>query len=282
MAGPTLSRRRLGAELKRCRESAGLTQEQVSQAFEWHTAKVTRIETARVTVTARDVQDLLSLYGVHDREYREELLKLARASRERAWWADYRDLVQPDSFVSLESEASAILSWEPTLFPGLLQTEPYMRAVLSTVPGLTDPERLDRAVSLRLARQRRLGDSPPIEVMALLDESVIHRRIGGPQVRNDQLRHVLEASELPHVTVQILPYGAGAYSLLGSSTAVLSFHQAPELDVVFVEGMRPTNQLLKQPHEVDRYRTLLLGVAENALDPQATRKLIESELTPDP
>ncbi|MBB4690677.1 helix-turn-helix domain-containing protein [Paractinoplanes abujensis] len=276
MPGPTLSRRRLGAELKRCREAAGLTQEQVSQRFEWHAAKVTRIETARVTVTPRDVKDLLSLYGVSDRSYGDALLALARSARQRAWWSEYRDLVQPDSYVSLESEAAAVLTWEPMLFPGLLQTEPYMRAVLAMTRSAA---RVDRAVALRLARQRRLTGDRPLQMVALLDESVIHRQIGGRAVRDDQLRHVLALSERPNVTVRLFPYG---HCALRMSTTILQFDQADELNVVFVEGLRPTNQLLKQPAEVTRYRSLFDEVAAQSLDPEATRKTIEAELAGGP
>src|SRR3954454_5027199 len=101
--GPTLRRRRLGAELKRCREAAGLTQENVSRHFEWHAAKVTRIETARVAVSPRDVKDLLTLYNVRDEQYRDALVELARLSRDRTWWTDYRDIMRPGNFVGLEA-----------------------------------------------------------------------------------------------------------------------------------------------------------------------------------
>ena len=104
--GPTLRRRRLGDELKRCREAAGMTQENVSRHFEWHAAKVTRIETARVAVTPRDVRDLLELYGVDDPGYRDALVELARMSKERSWWADYRDLIRPGNFIGLEAGAA--------------------------------------------------------------------------------------------------------------------------------------------------------------------------------
>src|SRR3954453_5854023 len=120
--GPTLRRRRLGAELKRCREAAGLTQENVSRHFEWHAAKVTRIETARVAVTPRDVRDLLDLYHVRDDAYRDALVELARMSRERTWWSDYRDVIRPGNFVGLEAGASSMLTWEAVIVPGLLQT----------------------------------------------------------------------------------------------------------------------------------------------------------------
>src|SRR3954454_5775803 len=154
--GPTLRRRRLGSELKKRREEAGLTQEQVSRHFEWHAAKVTRIETARVAVTPRDVKDLLTLYDVRDQEYRDALIELARLSRERTWWTDYRDIMRPGNFIGLEAGASAMRAWEPIILPGLLQTEGYMRALLRTGRPYDSPEALARRVALRLTRQSRL------------------------------------------------------------------------------------------------------------------------------
>src|SRR5689334_4417874 len=148
--GPTLRRRRLGTELKKCREQAGLTQELVSRHFEWHSAKVTRIETARVAVTPRDVKDLLMLYGVQDEEYREALMALARMSKERTWWTDYRDLTPPGNFVGMEAEASISRVWEPIILPGLLQTEGYMRALMTAGRRSDAPESIDRRIDLRL------------------------------------------------------------------------------------------------------------------------------------
>ncbi|MGK5685515.1 helix-turn-helix domain-containing protein [Actinoplanes sp. URMC 104] len=275
--GPTLRRRRLGAALKRYREAAGLTQGQVTRQLEWHAAKVTRIETARVSVTPRDVTDMLTLYGVRDPEHREALTELARASRERAWWADYRDIVQPDSYVSFEAEASAIRNWEPVVLPGLLQTEAYMRALFRT--SLTSrPDRVDRAVSLRLARQRRLTGKHPIELGALLDESVLYRPIGGRRAMAGQLRHLLTLSELPNVSVRVLPCGVGEHPLLGMSAALLAFDQAAELDVVFVEGFGRTSHFLRRPQEVARYRAVFDEVAARCLDARATRGAVEAAL----
>src|SRR5262245_57685901 len=145
---PTLRRRRLGAELKRCREQAGLTQEAVSRHFEWNTAKLTRIETARVAVTARDVRDLLTLYGQHDNAFREAMVELARLSKERSWWTDYKDVLRPGNFVGLEAGAAAMRVFEPVVVPGLLQTEAYIRALMRS--GSDAPQAVsDRRVQLR-------------------------------------------------------------------------------------------------------------------------------------
>ncbi|SNY66700.1 helix-turn-helix domain-containing protein [Paractinoplanes atraurantiacus] len=270
--GPTIRRRRLGAELKRCREAAGLTQEQVSREFEWHAAKVTRIEAARVAVTPRDVKDLLALYGVEDREYRESLMQLARSGRERAWWWEYRDILRANPFIQLESDASTMRNWEPVAVPGLLQTEAYMRALFAV--GL-QPARIDRAVSLRLARQRRLTGPRPLRLFAVMDESVIHRRIGDDQVMAGQLRHLVVMSRLPTVDVRIFPYDAGEHALLGIAVAILEFAEVPDLDVVYLEQYRGTHRFVRQPAEVAQCRESFEELVARCLDQQETVDLIE-------
>jgi transcriptional regulator with XRE-family HTH domain len=275
--GPTLRRRRLGAELKRCREAAGLTQEHVSRYFEWHAAKVTRIETARVAVTARDVRDLLTLYGVHDDEYREALIGLARQSRERTWWTDYRDVMRPGNFVGLEAEASSMRVWEPVVLPGLLQTEAYIRALMRTGRSSDPPESIDRRVALRIKRQDRLTGPNPLTLSAIVDESVIRRVVGGADVMGDQLRHLLSRAQLPNVTLQILPFDAGEHSFLGGSAALLEFRETTHLDVLYLEGLAG-DYYEEQPLEVARYRNELERLSSMALDRRMSVKMIENML----
>jgi transcriptional regulator with XRE-family HTH domain len=288
--GPTLRRRRLGAELKRCREAAGLTQENVSRHFEWHAAKVTRIETARVAVTARDVRDLLDLYHVRDEGYREALIELARMSRERTWWSDYRDVIRPGNFVGLEAGASSMLTWEPVIVPGLLQTEQYIRALMRTGRSNDPPHEIDRRVRLRTTRQGRLTERRPLEFSAFIDESVVRRTVGGREVMAEQLRHLIEMAQLPNVTLQILPFGSGEHGFLGGPVALLEFRTAdaqmnhgnskPELthlDVVYLEGLAG-DSYEEQPAEVARYRREFERLSEQALDHRQTIKMIESLL----
>jgi transcriptional regulator with XRE-family HTH domain len=272
--GPTLRRRRLGAELRRCREAAGMTQEQVSRRFEWHSAKANRIETARVSVTPRDVRDLLDLYAVADEAYRESLLNIARASREKAWWSEYRDVVRPGSYIAMESEASVVLNWEPDVVPGLLQTEAYMRALFSVHSEADE----DRAVAIRLARQRRLTGDHPIELSAVIDESIIHRSIGGPHVMSEQLHHLIAVSELPSVTLRLLPYAAGEHPFLGASMAILGFRDAPELDVVYAEDFGQQHYI-KNPDEVRHWREGFDRLSQACLDGGGTNALIKAQLS---
>lgn len=275
--GPTLRRRRLGAELKHCREEAGLTQETVGRHFEWHAAKVTRIETARVAVTARDVKDLLTLYGVHDETYREALMALARMSRERTWWTDYRDIMRPGNFVGLEAEASTLLAWEPIVLPGLLQTEAYMRALMRTGRAQDPPHHIDRRVALRLKRQSRLRATNPLELLALVDESVVRRVVGGPEVMDEQLRHLIDTAQLPTVTMQIVPFDAGEHPFLGGSAALLEFRETTHLDVVYLEGLAG-DYYEEQHSEVARYRDEFERLSAKALDPRLSVKMIEGLL----
>ena len=272
--GPTLRRRRLGSELKRCREQAGYTQEQVSKYFEWHAAKVTRIETARVAVTPRDVKDLLTLYGVQDEGYREALMTLARLSRERTWWTDYRDLMRPGNFVGLEAEASWSRVWEPIVLPGLLQTEAYMRALMTSGRRADAPESVDRRIRLRLRRQDRLTEPNPLNLWAVIDESVVHRVVGGAEVMREQLQRLLDIGGLANVTIQILPFTAGEHVFLGGSAALLEFPERAHSDVVYLEGLAG-DYYEEQPHEVARYREEFERLASNALDAEASADLIQ-------
>jgi hypothetical protein len=275
--GPTLRRRRLGSELKKCREQAGLTQEQVSRHFEWHAAKVTRMETARVAVTPRDVKDLLVLYGVADEEYRDALMELARLSRERTWWTDYRDLMRPGNFVGMEAEASSMRTWEPVVLPGLLQTEAYMRALLRAGRRADPPESIDRRVALRLKRQDRLTDADPLRLSAIVDEAVLRRTVGGKDVMQEQLRRLLDAGALPNVSLRILPFDSGEHAFLGGPAALLEFPEIAHFDVVYLEGLAG-DYYEEQPSEVARYREEFERLGAMALDMHSSVDLIKSLL----
>jgi uncharacterized protein DUF5753 len=255
-----------------------MTQESVSRYFEWHAAKVTRIETARVAVTARDVRDLLTLYKVQDQDYREAMVELARLSRERTWWTDYRDIMRPGGFVGLEAGAAAMRVWEPMVLPGLLQTEAYMRALIRTGRPSDPPASIDRRVSLRLTRQGRLTAADrPLDLWALIDESVVRRSIGGDEVMDGQLRHLIDMAQLPNVMLQILPFGAGEHQFLGGPAALLEFSETTHMDVVYLEGLAG-DYYEEQPSEVARYRKEFERLSVKALDHRMTIKMIESLL----
>jgi hypothetical protein len=275
--GPTLRRRRLAAELKKSREEAGFTQESVSRHFEWHSAKVTRIENARVPVTARDVNDLLTLYGVRDVDYREALLALARQGKQRTWWTDYRDVMRPGNFVGMEADASITRVWEPIVLPGLLQSEAYMRALIGTGRRHDRKETIERRVALRRMRQARLTAPAPLQLVACIDESVIHRVVGGPSVMHEQRHKLIEVAALPNVSMRIVPYSAGEHPFMGGSVALLEFPDVAHLDVVYLEGLAG-DYYEEQPAEVKRYRDEFERLRNRALSEASSIALIETLL----
>jgi len=275
--GPTLRRRRLASELKKCREEAGFTQEAVSRQFEWHSAKVTRIENARVPVTPRDVNDLLTLYGVADSVYRDALMTLARLARQRGWWTDYKDVMRPGNFVGMEADASSAKVWEPIVLPGLLQSEAYMRGLIGTGRSHDPQAANDRRVELRKTRQRRLSGPSPLSLWAIVDESVVRRIIGGPEVMAEQWRRLIEAGEQPNITLQILPYDAGEHAFLGGSVALLEFPDVAHLDVVYLEGLAG-DYYEEQPAEVKRYRVEFERLSTRALTPEESTGMIKGLL----
>jgi Domain of unknown function (DUF5753)/Helix-turn-helix domain len=275
--GPTVQRRQLGMELKKCRERAGMTQDQVGAHFEWHSGKVFRIETARVGVTARDVKDMLALYGVDDEDYRDAMMALARRSKQRSWWADYKDIMRAGSFIGLEAEATSVRDWAPNLIPGLLQTADYARALLTA--GLPNPEaaQIDRRVELRMTRQTRLTSDDPLHFSAIIDESVLRRTVGGAALMREQLECLLKASHHPNVNLQVLPFRAGEHGVMGGSATLLEFPEALDLDVVYLEGVAG-DYYEEEPTEVARYRRIFERLSASALSRRETVQFITEML----
>jgi transcriptional regulator with XRE-family HTH domain len=262
---PTVRRRRLALELRRLREAARLTCEEVAEHLECSTSKVSRIETGRVSVSPRDVRDMLDLYGVSAQQG-ASLVQLARDSRQKGWWHAYSDTIQPQfaTYIGLESAASEIRIYEVTLIPGLLQTEEYARTVIAagTVGG--DHEGTERNVALLMARQPLLtGDDPP-RLWAVLDEAALRRTVGGSGLMRLQLDHLLDLARLPNVAIQVIPFGAGAHPAMGRPFVILAFPERADPDVVYLEDL--TSALyVEDVDEVDRYNMFFNHLRATAL-----------------
>lgn len=270
--GPTVRRRRLASEMRKCREKAGMTQEQVAKHFEWSAAKVTRMETARVGITTRDVKDLLTLYGVDDDSYREALIALSRKSRERTWVTGYRDILR-GSYVSLEAEAASVRWWEPTIITGLLQTEDYARALITAYHPPEERRDVERYVQLRMARQTRLTDDDPLYLSAVIDESAFYRVIGGSEVMRAQLQRLQQVVDMDNVILQVLPREAGAHAMLGGQVAIVEFPEATHLDVVYMEGIA-SDDFIEQPNDIARWKREYDRVRAMALSADDSQALI--------
>ena len=233
-SSPTVKRRRLAAELRSYRDRAGLTIEEVAQRLEWSTAKISRIENARVSVLPRDVKFLLGVYGVEENgEEWETLLALARESRQKGWWYAYGDAIPEgfETYVGLEADATTLRTYESEYVPGLLQTEDYARAVMRATMLTASDEEIERHVAVRMVRQERLTGPGAPEIWAVVSEAVIRRVVSGEPVMRAQLSRLVEASKQPNITLQVLPFSVGAHAGMDGAFMILGFPAPTDPDV---------------------------------------------------
>ncbi|GAA4435449.1 helix-turn-helix transcriptional regulator [Phytohabitans houttuyneae] len=203
---PTVQRRRLGLALRTLRQERGLTGEQVGEQVERSASWISRVEGGRIGIRGRDLRDLLDLYQVDDAGRRAELLSLAERGRARSWWSEFSGTISEAyaTFVGFEDEATRFESYEPMVVPGLLQLESYARALVeSGIPQLSRREVEDR-IQVRLRRQEVLRKPDPLQLSLVLQEGVLRQRVGSSQIMRDQLRHLIEAANLPNVDLRIL------------------------------------------------------------------------------
>ncbi|MER5448469.1 helix-turn-helix transcriptional regulator [Streptomyces sp. NPDC002766] len=270
--GPAVRRRKLGAELRALRTGAGLTSGEAARLVGWHQSKVSRIETGASGVKPADVRLLLDAYAVADSQLRELLLVLAGSDEgvgRHHWWHAYRGILPPTyrDFISLESQASAMRTLETSVVPGLLQTPEYARAVTRAAVDGLDDERLDALVEVRLARQDVLRSDPPLRLAAVLDEAVLHREIGGPDVMARQRERLLEAARLPQVRLQVLPFAAGAHVGVTGPFVIFSFSSTSDLDVVVLDHLT-SSLYLERKEDLEAYTQAFNALRIHALSPE--------------
>ena len=272
MVNPTIQRRRLGIALKRAREQAGMTQDEAAAAIESAASKISRIELGQSGVRPTDLTLLINAYGVPD-SVAASMRELAKAGRQRGRWSSYREQLPAwfRTFVDLEGDASEIRSYQAEIIPGTLQTEAYIRAIL-TSPGTPDEEALDQQVKIRLARQSIIGDNT--ELAYVLSESAIRRMVGGPGTMRDQLAHLVALSQRPNVTIQVLPFAAQTYAVSSFSFVILRFDQDTASDVIYTETFTDADYL-DRPDLVRAYTKLWDDLRAAALGPVESRLLIE-------
>jgi transcriptional regulator with XRE-family HTH domain len=273
---PTVRRRRLRYELRRLRTEHGLTIEQVQDRSggDIKAPSISRWENGERSVRPTDLRLLLDIYQVHGEE-RENLLTLARQAKERGWWQSFASAI-PEWFqvyLGLEAEAAQIREYAAELIPGLLQTAEYARAFLQAPPAAASPEEVSRRIAVRLARQERLTADDPPEYWAVLNEAVIRRAPGDAQAMRAQLEHIAAVAELPHVSVQVLPFSAGVHAAMEGAFSTLSFPDATDPDIVYMEN-QAGSLYLEQEAEIGRYTRMFSHLIAKALDPEESRRLI--------
>jgi transcriptional regulator with XRE-family HTH domain len=250
---PTVRRKRLGIELRRLREQRGMTCEQVGEQLDCSGPRISRIETGVIQAKPGDVRELLEVYGIKG-EDADALVQLARDARKKGWWHTYGDVLPKwfEAYLGLEAEAMRIRTFKPLVIPGLLQTEDYARAVLRAVPNASSGEAIDRHVALRMERQAILTRDDPLNLWMVLSETALRVQVGTPEVMQAQLRHLIEVSERPNVTLQVLPFTTAAYVDPVSLFTILEFAAALDPTVVHVEHL--TGSLfLEREDEIRRY-----------------------------
>ncbi|SNY04004.1 Helix-turn-helix domain-containing protein [Paractinoplanes atraurantiacus] len=274
--GPTVLRILLGTQLRKLREAKGITREDAGWEIRASGSKISRMELGRVSFKERDVNDLLTLYGVNDAAERESLLVLARQANNPGWWQQFSDVMPGwfQSYLGLEAAATLIRTYEIQFVPGLLQTADYARAVIMLGHAGVTPEEIDRRVDLRRQRQAILDrptDAP--QLWAVIDEAVLRRPIGGIDVMRAQIEFLIEAAKKPNVRLQIIPFHAGGHAAAGGPFAILRFPE-PELpDVVYVEQLTSAIYLDKR-EDVDQYAMAMERVCIDAEPPNHTPEIL--------
>lgn len=268
---PTARRMVLGAQLRRLRETAGVSRAEAGYSIRGSESKISRLELGRVGFKVRDVSDLLTMYGVHDERERSVFLQLVEQSNEPGWWHRYSDLIPNwfQDFVGLEESASRIQGYEPQYVPGLLQTEDYARALASHGrPELAD-DAVERRVAVRMRRQRILARPDAPRLWVVVDEAALRRPIGGPAVLRKQFEALLDWTTLPNVTLQILPFALSGYAAEGAFT-MLRFAENELPDIVYIEHL--TGALyLEKLEEIEIYGRAIDRLAVDAETPAESR-----------
>ncbi|MGH3609445.1 MAG: helix-turn-helix domain-containing protein [Pseudonocardiaceae bacterium] len=279
--GSTVPRRQLGRYLRDLRNKSRLTVRAAAAQLEWSEAKIWRIETGQTSLRSLDVEAMCKVYGA-PQEITEALMGLAKETKARGWWHSYGNVIPEgfDVYIGLEEAASHFSWYESELVPGLFQTEDYARAVIrADNPGVDDAE-IERRVHVRLARQTlltRLTNPPMFDVV--LNEAILHRPVGGEEAACGQLKRLVEVSELPTVSLRVVPFGVGLHhGIMSGPFVMLRFPlngngQDTEPPTVYVDGF--TGDLyLDRPHEVERYNTAFTNIWESSLDERASQELI--------
>ncbi|MEV5914363.1 helix-turn-helix transcriptional regulator [Streptomyces chartreusis] len=271
--GPTTRRRQLGADLRRLRESKGMTLEEAGARVGISKATLSRYETKEGSVKWPAVDALCREYGASDAE-RLALVDLAKGARIQGWWRSLADPI-PESMnlmLTLEDEVVREDHYACMYVPGLLQTRPYAEAV-HRASEVQCPEReVQHMVDIRMKRQELLDRDEPPHIWCVIDEAALRRRVGGRDVMQDQLRHLLTMSRLPHITVQVLPFSAGAHAAAVGSFVVLR-GPASDLDVVYVD-LLGGGLFMEKQGELERYRLAFEYLSAQALELESSAEII--------
>jgi transcriptional regulator with XRE-family HTH domain len=277
--GPVVTRRRLGGELRRLREGAGLKLEDVARRLECSPSKISRLENGKGVPRTRDVRDMLDTYGVPE-ELRTLLLGWSKSGQARMWWQEYSDVLPPvmATYVELEWDAYRITAYEPHVVHGLLQTRDYARAVLDNVFGSSmSDEAIGRLVDVRMRRQEALTADHGLNFECVLDESTLHRVVGSARVQREQVEHLITIAEAEHVDVRVLPFAAGLLPSGLDSFAKLQYDGFAE-DMIYIEQPGTAGELIDDSVGVAERTDRLAALQAAALSEKDSIPLMEDAI----
>ncbi|HEV2784562.1 MAG TPA: helix-turn-helix transcriptional regulator [Actinophytocola sp.] len=272
-----VEQRRLRAELRRIRDESGRTQKVVAEALGWSISKVIRMETGAVDVSTSDLMALLSYYGIDDPGRKDALLAITRGDR-KGWWEQYRSHYPQRflNFLAYEDAAAQVRQFTGLMVPGLLQTEEYIRALWRGV--MVDPARFDRGVAVRLRRQEILTRENATKAQFILDEAVLHRWVGSPDVMVGQLSHLKDMAELPNVSIRVIPFAAGVHpGMLGSFSVLELPSDVEDVDdyVVVLEDQTRDVLIRDDPEIKSKYVEIFYQLEEVACPENELHKIID-------
>lgn len=273
---PTVRRRQLGTFLRQLREEKGLTPAQVAKEFDWSIGKVRYLEGGKsARPDLRDVTDLLKTYEADDERQIDFATKLVREARRRGWWHAYKDQLSEtySTYVGLEAGATAVFNWEIGMIPGQLQTRAYAERIIEADAAKADRKTIGDRVEVRMKRQSLLTQDDPLQLWAVMDEAALRRKVGGEDVMREQMAHLVEVAQLPHVHIQVIRFDSGAHAGGRGPFAILRFAEPEDTPAVYVDNAAG-ELFIEDVVEVQRFidaSQRLLAVADS---PDATLRLI--------
>ena len=274
-ADPLAFRRRLGAELRRLREAAGLYLDAVAQHLECSSAKLSRLETGFGVPKVRDVRDLLDFYQVSDSELRDKLLRWAKDGQGNKWWLSLSSSYASnlEKYISLEAQAEVIKLNQPRVCPGLFQTSSYARSVIESYYTDRSPEELADFLNVRMQRQQFwLGSDNPTQVIAVIDESVFHRRIGSLDIMQEQIAHLIQLSTKPFCTIRIHPFSAGIHT--GDESSFVILEDATGERVVTIDLLAEGTKIIRTKSYVEKYNNSFDQILLHCLSEDESRDFL--------
>jgi transcriptional regulator with XRE-family HTH domain len=280
---PVVARRRLRTELRRARLDAEQTQEQVAAAMDWSLSKLIRIENGSVGISLNDLKAILAHYKITDEERTAELIALSRQSRERSWWNTYRDLSpRLVQLIEYESASFIIRNFQPMVIPGLLQTEEYATAMIRNYSPQATGQEVKTGIEVRMKRQQILQQSQMPLMFFIMDEAAVRRLVGGREAMSRQVKRLLEESAKPAVTIEVVPFSAGAHPGMQGSFMLFEFPDAEDDDALYLEGPGEIRLNRDDAEEISNFRDRFEALRELSLGPQGSVDLLRhllSELT---